>query len=134
MGERRERRGYLPSGASSRQRAAIVEQIIEAYGSDCFFCGEPTGEAATVEHLAARGTHGGERASKRNRLSNLRMAHKVCNNAAANLPRSTKFRVRQHLAETGRTGWLDIDHPHVNRTAARLAAGGVPGTGEDDGE
>lgn len=62
-----------------RRDRATVAALILRDGGDCFFCGRALGDDITVEHLVAI-AHGGP-----NHVSNLYLAHALCNQAAGHL-------------------------------------------------
>ncbi len=88
----------MPSGVSRnarkkrRKKDMRVTRLRERDGSDCFYCGLPM-EAAdiSVEHLLSQADGGTDR------LSNLALAHRNCNELAADLPVVGKVLLRERL-------------------------------------
>lgn len=72
---------------ASKTRAKLLARD----GDDCWFCGKPMGEDCTIEHLVPKSTGG------RNALANYALAHRRCNNDAANLPLTAKIELRARL-------------------------------------
>lgn len=74
-------------------------QLLERDGTKCFFCGNELEEDITVEHLIALVSGG------KNSLSNMVLAHTICNNNVSNLPIYQKIeialinRIRKELQE-----------------------------------
>ncbi|MEW5251805.1 HNH endonuclease [Microbulbifer sp. 2201CG32-9] len=66
-------------------------QLLKRDGDECFYCGKPLDTDATVEHLVALSQRGP------NRLENLVLAHKSCNQKADNLPVIEKVRLREAM-------------------------------------
>jgi len=71
--------------------AGRVPALLKRDGPDCFFCGKVLADDITVEHLVAI-AHGGP-----NHISNLLLAHTVCNNAAGHLsaPEKVAMAIRE---------------------------------------
>lgn len=70
-----------------RKDKATVAALLDRDGSNCFFCGKPLGQDITVEHLVAV-SHGGP-----NHISNLFLAHFVCNASAGHMSAPEKIAV-----------------------------------------
>lgn len=69
---------------SERRRAELLARD----GGDCWFCGQPMGDDCTVEHLIPKSKGG------RDTLANYALAHRKCNNDAADLPLVEKIAMR----------------------------------------
>jgi len=91
-----------PSGISRnarkkrRKKDLKVTRLQERDGSECFYCGLPMEATDTsVEHLLAQADGGTDR------LSNLALAHRKCNELAADLPVVAKVLLREKLRSYG---------------------------------
>lgn len=71
--------------------ARIRTKLLERDGADCWFCGTPMGDDCTIEHLIPKSDGG------RNSLSNYALAHKRCNQLAADKPLVEKLALRTEL-------------------------------------
>ncbi|PVX84320.1 HNH endonuclease [Paraburkholderia unamae] len=70
--------------------SAYVRALLKRDGDACFYCAQPMSEEdRTVEHLVAR-SHGGP-----NHLSNMVLAHRLCNANAGHLSAMEKIRLRE---------------------------------------
>lgn len=79
---------------NKKARDKYVETIRQRDGDACFFCAQPVSEETeSVEHLVAI-THGGP-----NHISNMFLAHRLCNEMAAHLSVTEKI-ARYHAART----------------------------------
>lgn len=67
------------------------EKLIERDGDQCWFCGLALGDDKTIEHLVPKSAGG------RNTLANYALAHRACNNHAADMPLIEKIELRQRL-------------------------------------
>lgn len=67
------------------------EKLLERDGDQCWFCGHAMGEDKTIEHLVPKSAGG------RNSLANYALAHRACNNHAADMPLIEKIEMRQRL-------------------------------------
>lgn len=78
-----------PSGLSvaAKHRAKLLKRD----GDECWFCGLPMGDDLTIEHLVPKSDGG------RNTLANYALAHKKCNNAAADKPLIQKIEIRNRM-------------------------------------
>lgn len=77
---------------NKKDRDKYVETIRKRDGDDCFFCAQPVSDVTeSVEHLVAV-THGGP-----NHISNMFLAHKLCNEMASHLSAVEKIQ-RYHEA------------------------------------
>lgn len=75
-----------------RKKDLKVTRLQERDGSDCFYCGLPMEDSDTsVEHLLSKADGGTDR------LSNLALAHRKCNELAADLPVVGKVLLREKL-------------------------------------
>lgn len=73
-----------------RKRSVLISSLLERDGCLCFYCLEPTtDEDRTREHLVAI-THGGP-----DHISNMVLAHKVCNEKASHL--SVREKISIHV-------------------------------------
>ena len=71
-----------------KKSSVIIRTIRERDGKNCFFCGkEVLQEDETKEHLVAR-VHGGP-----NHISNIFLAHKLCNVKADHLSAPEKIKI-----------------------------------------
>lgn len=77
--------------AGRRKDKATVEGLLQRDGDACFFCGKALEGDITVEHLVAV-AHGGP-----NHVSNLFLAHAVCNQAAGHLSAPEKVTMALRL-------------------------------------
>lgn len=88
---------WKPAGAArkdalnSRRRRVLVARLIERDGTNCFCCGKPLGDDATVEHLVSQ-AHGGP-----SRIGNLALAHAECNQAGGHLSVIEKIKLREQM-------------------------------------
>jgi hypothetical protein len=77
---------------SAKGKTAISrEKLLHRDGDECWFCGLPMGEDCTIEHLISKAKGG------RNVLANYALAHRKCNNDAADLPLVEKIAMRGRL-------------------------------------
>ncbi|MFS1522731.1 HNH endonuclease [Microbulbifer sp. 2304DJ12-6] len=69
------------------------QQLLKRDGDECFYCGRPfeLDKDITVEHLVSLSQRGP------NRIENLVLAHKSCNQKADNLPVIEKVRLREKM-------------------------------------
>ncbi|MDP5211188.1 HNH endonuclease [Microbulbifer sp. 2205BS26-8] len=67
------------------------KELLKRDGNECFYCGRSLGEDVTEEHLVALNQGGPDR------LENLVLAHRACNNDAGNLPVIEKVRLREKM-------------------------------------
>jgi len=77
--------------ASSSVRARRRSRLLKRDGDGCWFCGDPMGEDMTLEHLLPQSKGGS------NDPANLVLAHRDCNNRAADLSVSEKVELRAQL-------------------------------------
>lgn len=83
-----------PIRAGKRGRnAKLVSRVRERDGDDCWYCGDPCGDDATLEHLQPLSLGGNFD------LANLALAHSRCNRAVGALPRAAKEAARKALLE-----------------------------------
>ena len=75
------------SGKSAKVRAKLLKRD----GDECWFCGEPMGTDCTIEHLVPKANGG------RNTMANYALAHRKCNQAAANKPLVEKLEMRLQM-------------------------------------
>jgi hypothetical protein len=86
-----------PKRAKGKQASAesagdkLRRKLIARDGGDCWFCGEAMGPDCTIEHLVPKASGG------RNALANYALAHRRCNNDAADLPLVEKIALRARL-------------------------------------
>lgn len=87
--------GWRAMPATKRKKSSTIIQSIRARdGDDCFFCAQPVSvEEESEEHLVPA-THGGP-----NHISNLFLAHRVCNAKVGHLsaPEKIALHVAAHL-------------------------------------
>lgn len=75
-----------------KSKGAVTRQaLLERDGDECWFCGLPVGEDATIEHLVPKSAGGG------NKLANYALAHAACNHKAADMPLVQKIELRANL-------------------------------------
>ncbi|MBO9624130.1 MAG: HNH endonuclease [Sphingomonas sp.] len=74
---------------AARRRAKLLARD----GDECWFCGRAMGDDCTIEHLVAR-SKGGV-----NHLDNYALAHRACNNAAADKPLVEKIAMRERARQ-----------------------------------
>ncbi|MXP42954.1 HNH endonuclease [Allopontixanthobacter sediminis] len=72
---------------SEKTRAKLLARD----GDECWFCGDAMGADCTIEHLVPKSTGG------RNSLANYALAHRKCNNDAADLPLIKKIEMRASM-------------------------------------
>lgn len=79
--------------STPRQRGYFKqkEQILERDGDRCFFCGEKLGNDITIEHLISLSSGGIDR------ISNMVLAHKKCNQLAGNMTVVEKVLLRDKM-------------------------------------
>ena len=83
---------YPTEAAKKRARSEVTrEKLLDRDGDACWFCGKPMGEDVTIEHLVPKSSGG------RNMLANYALAHRKCNNDAADLPLVKKIELRTRL-------------------------------------
>lgn len=66
-------------------------KLLERDGDECWFCGEPMFDDCTIEHLVPKSGGGS------NGLANFALAHRACNNRAADLPLVKKIALRVEM-------------------------------------
>lgn len=74
---------------AERHRVALIKRD----GMACWYCGAALGEDATIEHLIAR-SRGGV-----NHLDNYALAHRRCNQVAADKSLVEKIAIRERMRE-----------------------------------
>lgn len=72
-------------------REPTRKALLARDGSDCWFCGLPLGDDITIEHLVPKSAGG------RNIQANYALAHRQCNNDAADMPLTEKIELRTRL-------------------------------------
>lgn len=77
-------------GNYKKQKLALLHRD----GDECFYCGKPLEEDITAEHLIALDKGGP------NKLENMVLAHKDCNEMADNLPIIQKVKLREKMRTT----------------------------------
>ncbi len=82
----------------AERRTDRVVELLRRDGGDCWFCGLALGEDITLEHLIPKSAEGG------NGRHNLVLAHKACNNMAANKPLAEKIELRAELTRKAQNG------------------------------
>lgn len=82
--------GPVRTGRKSKYKKEKA-QLIKRDGRACFYCGGLLGEDITLEHLVSL-TSGGK-----NALSNMVLAHEICNHNASNLPLNKKVNLAIRL-------------------------------------
>jgi hypothetical protein len=60
-------------------------------GDECWFCGKRLGSDITTEHLVPKSAGGG------NKMANYALAHRLCNQAAADMPLVKKIELRAKM-------------------------------------
>jgi hypothetical protein len=89
-----------PVTPGQKRREARVRSLRARDGNNCFYCGVELGKGeATLEHLLS------EKDGGSSRQANLALAHKKCNELAADLPIVDKVMLRERLHAT-RSGAL----------------------------
>lgn len=89
--------GSLPSAPSTRtesqkKRASRLRSLRSRDGTECFYCGlDVDDEEVTLEHLLAIKDGG------TSNLANLVLAHRQCNELAADLPVIGKVKLRESM-------------------------------------
>lgn len=77
---------------SQKKRSSRLRSLRARDGSNCFYCGDALeNEDVTLEHLLS------EKDGGTSRLANLALAHKKCNELAADLPVVEKVLLRERL-------------------------------------
>lgn len=77
---------------SQKKRASRVRTLRSRDGSECFYCGvDMESDEITLEHLLSVGDGG------TSNLANLVLAHRLCNEMAADLPVIAKVKLREDL-------------------------------------
>jgi hypothetical protein len=79
------------SGKKSRSKANARQKLLARDGGDCWYCGKPMGDDCTIEHLVPKADGG------RNSLANYALAHRACNQRAADKPLVEKLALRALL-------------------------------------
>lgn len=83
---------YPTEAAKKRLRGEVTrERLLARDGDECWFCGRPMGQDCTIEHLVPKARGG------RNTLANYALAHRRCNNSAADIPLTKKIELRARL-------------------------------------
>ena len=81
-----------PTAAAKKAMGTITrEKLLARDGDECWFCGLPMGEDCTIEHLVPKAKGG------RNMAANYALAHRRCNNDAADLPLVKKIEMRAQM-------------------------------------
>ena len=91
------------------------EKLIERDGYGCWFCGKLMGDDCTIEHLVPKSQGG------RNSLANYALAHRKCNNDAADMPLVQKLAMRERL-HAERSGLPPWDEESANALPDRERA------------
>lgn len=90
---------FPTDAAKKRLRGEVTrEKLIARDGDECWFCGLSMGADVTIEHLVPKAKGG------RNMLANYALAHRRCNNDAADLPLVKKIEMRTRLRASKATG------------------------------
>lgn len=95
---------------SQKKRAARIRSLLARDGGDCFYCGLDLRDDVSLEHLLALADGGTWR------LANLALAHRKCNELAADLAVVEKVRLRERLrASAGTLAKGDVGHAEAAR-------------------
>jgi len=91
-----------------KKASPVIRTVRERDGDLCFFCRlHVTEEAASLEHLVPHG-HGGP-----SHISNLFLAHKVCNSRAGHLSATEKIKLHVAAELKAAEKWWKRDHEKV---------------------
>lgn len=95
-----QRMSLAPGARRNHHGRRRIKTVLQRDGSACFYCGKPLpqlgedaprDEAITPEHLVSR-SHGGP-----DHVSNIFLAHALCNERAGNLSAPEKIRLRDQM-------------------------------------
>lgn len=80
-----------PADPDLSASAKMRKRLLKRDGDECWFCGVAMGEDVTLEHLVPKSKGGA------NSHTNYALAHRACNNAAADMPLVQKIALRERM-------------------------------------